>query len=148
MGNRLVLGVRVANCFYSGLHIAGPTPTKDDLAIAYTYRTSVISARAGEGEYYPPNRPQCAKMLAAVAPPWFNEAMRSIVAPLEDSIAQVNTKMDQMNTRMNQMNTKITDVNTRMDEMNTKIDEVKVELRESARTTNMVFNHRAPYKGA
>ena len=87
-------------------------PTDKDLPIAYTYRSTVISARAEEGEYCYLNWPYCAETLAAVAPPWFNEAMRATLEPLED-----------------------------------RIDQVKIGMRETARTTNMVFSHRSPYRG-
>ena len=45
VGNRLALGVRVSNCFYSGFNPG--SSTMDDLAVAYTYKLTVISARAG-----------------------------------------------------------------------------------------------------
>ena len=63
--------------------------------------------------------------------PWFNDAMRSVLGPLEDRI-----------------NAKINQVDVKIDQVNAKIDDVKVGLREAERTTNTVFNHRSPYRGA
>ena len=109
--------MHVANCFYPEFNPA--CPTKADLAIAYTYRSTVISARSGEGEYYYLNRLHGAETLAAVAPPWFNEVMRSVLRPLEEKI----------------------------DEVKADLNHVKVGLRETVRTMNTVFNHHSPYRG-
>ena len=118
--------------------------TTEDIAHAYTYRSSVISAQAGEGEHYYLNWPHCAETLAAAAPPWFNDALRTALDRLED---RMNTKIDEvkadLTTKIDQvkadLTTKIDQVDTKVDQMKVDLNHVKVELREVARTTNAVL---------
>ena len=103
----------------------------DDIALAYTYRSTVISAQAGEGEYCYLNWPHCAETLAAVAPSWFNDALKAAMGGLED---RMNTKIDQVKA---DLTTKIDQVKA---DLTTKIDQMKVELREAACITNAVLS--------
>ena len=119
MGNKLVL-VCALLCFYSWLHSAGPT--SDDLAVACTYRSTDTSARAGEREYYYLNRLHDTETPAAVASPWFNEAMRSALKPLEEEVARLVTKVDGLNAKVYRLDAKVDRLNAKVNRLDAKVD--------------------------
>ena len=100
----------------------------------------MISARAGEGEYYYLNWPHCAETLAAVAPPWFDDALKTAMGRLEDRMdlledrmdkkidqlkADLTTKIDQVDTKVDQLKA---DLTTKIDQVDTKVDQMKADL--------------------
>ena len=100
----------------------------------------MISARAGEGEYYYLNWPHCAETLAAVAPPWFDDALKTAMGRLEDRMDLLEDRMDKKIDQLKaDLTTKLDQVDTKVDQMKVDLNHVKVELRETARTTNAVL---------
>ena len=95
-----------------------------------------------------------------MAPPWFNEAMRSALKPLEEQVGQLGAKVDGLNVKVNRLDAKVDRLGAKVDRLDAKVDrldanidrldakvnrldakvnQILVELRETARITNMVF---------